>query len=138
MDASLKYQFLELIIRLFCGIIFMFQGYDKLFVVKIKGVVELFQRDARQKRIPLFLQYGMSYYTSIMEFFGGILLIMGLFKNLVLVLLGFDVILVAVAFSVLEPVWDMRHVFPRLLIISVLLVMPEEWARFTLDFFLNK
>lgn len=138
MDASLKYQFLELIIRLFCGIIFMFQGYDKLFVVKIKGVVELFQRDARQKRIPLFLQYGMSYYTSIMEFFGGILLILGLFKNLVLVLLGFDVILVAVAFSVLEPVWDMRHVFPRLLIISVLLVMPEEWARFTLDFFLNK
>ncbi|MBL7902791.1 MAG: DoxX family protein [Bacteroidia bacterium] len=138
MDASLKYQFLELIIRLFCGIIFMFQGYDKLFVVKIKGVVELFQRDARQRRIPEFLQYGMSFYTSAMEFFGGILLVLGLFKNIVLVLLGFDVILVALAFSVLEPVWDMRHVFPRLLIISVLLVMPEEWSRFTLDFYLNK
>lgn len=138
MDDSLKYQFLELIIRLFCGIIFMFQGYDKLFVVKIKGVVELFQRDARQKRIPGFLQYSMAFYTSAMEFIGGILLILGLFKNVVLVLLGFDVIMVAVAFSVLEPVWDMRHVFPRLLIISVLLVMPEEWSRFTLDFIFSK
>jgi len=138
MDASLKYQFLELIIRLFCGIIFLFQGYDKLFVVKVKGVVDLFQNNARQKNVPQFLQYGMAYYTSAMEFFGGILLILGLFKNVVLVLLGFDVIMVAVAFSVLEPVWDMRHVFPRLLIVSVLLVMPEEWSRFTLDFYLNK
>jgi putative oxidoreductase len=138
MEASLKYQFLELIIRLFCGIIFVFQGYDKLFVVKVKGVVELFQNNARQKSVPQFLQYGMAYYTSAMEFLGGILLILGLFKNVVLVLLGFDVIMVAVAFSVLEPVWDMRHVFPRLLIVSVLLVMPEEWSRFTLDFYLNK
>lgn len=138
MDASLKYQFLELIIRLFCGIIFMFQGYDKLFVVKVKGVVDLFQNNARKKNVPVFLQYGMAYYTSSIEFFGGILLILGLFKNWVLVLLGFDVIMVAVAFSVLEPVWDMRHVFPRLLIISVLLVMPEEWSKFTMDYILNK
>jgi len=137
MEESVKYQFLELIVRLFCGIIFLFQGYDKLFVVKIKGVVSLFQHDAGKKRIPLFMQYGIAYYTSAMEFFGGILLILGLVKNYVLVLLGFDVILVAVAFSVLEPVWDMRHVFPRLLIISVLLVMPEEWSRFTLDNFLK-
>ena len=116
----------------------MFQGYDKLFVVKIKGVVDLFQNNARQKRVPEFLQYTMAYYTSSIEFFGGILLILGLFKNVVLVLLGFDVIMVALAFSVLEPVWDMRHVFPRLLIISVLLVIPEEWSRFTLDNFLSK
>lgn len=79
MDVSLKYQFLELIIRLFCGIIFVFQGYDKLFVVKVKGVVDLFQNNARQKNVPQFLQYGMAYYTSAMEFFGGILLILGLF-----------------------------------------------------------
>jgi putative oxidoreductase len=138
METSLKYQFLELIIRLFCGIIFLFQGYDKLFVVKIKGVVDLFQVNARNKNIPYFFQYGIALYTSCMEFFGGILLIIGLFKNYVLVLLGFDVILVAVAFSVLEPVWDMRHVFPRLLIVSVLLVLPEEWCRFALDFLIKK
>lgn len=138
MDEALKYQFLELIIRLFCGIIFLFQGFDKLFVVKIRGVVELFQRNAQQKRVPEFLQYGLATYTSTMEFIGGLLLVLGLFKNYVLILLGFDVILVAVAFSVMEPVWDMRHVFPRLLIISVLLVMPEEWSRFTLDHILNK
>lgn len=138
MEESVKYQFLELIIRLFCGVIFLFQGFDKLFVVKIGGVVDLFQRNAAQKRVPEFLQYGLAAYTSFMEFFGGILLILGLFKNIVLILLGFDVILVAVAFSVLEPVWDMRHVFPRLLIISVLLVMPDEWSRFSLDHFMHK
>lgn len=138
MEESVKYQFLELIIRLFCGVIFLFQGFDKLFVVKINGVVDLFQRNAAQKRVPQFMQYGLAGYTSVMEFFGGILLILGLYKNYVLILLGFDVILVAVAFSVLEPVWDMRHVFPRLLIISVLLVMPDEWCRFSLDHFMHK
>ncbi|HQQ94071.1 MAG TPA: DoxX family protein [Bacteroidia bacterium] len=138
MESSLKYQCLELIIRLFCGIIFLFQGYDKLFVVKIKGVVSLFQRDASSKNVPSFIQYGVAFYTSVMEFFGGILLILGLFKNIILVLLGFDVIMVAVAFSVLEPVWDMRHVFPRLLIVSVLLVMPDDWSRFTIDNLLSK
>ena len=138
METSLKYQLLELIIRLFCGIIFLFQGYDKLFNVKIKGVVSLFQNSAGRKNIPEFLQYGLATYTSSMEFMGGLLLIVGLFKNIVLFLLGLDVIMVAIAFSVLEPVWDMRHVFPRLLMISVLLVMPDDWNRFSLDFLFNK
>jgi len=138
MESTLKYQFLELLIRLFCGIVFVFQGYDKLFVVKVKGVVDSFQNNASRKSVPVFLQYGMAYYTSVMEFFGGILLILGLFKSAVLILLGFDVIFVALAFSVLEPVWDMRHVFPRLMMISLLLVMPDDWCRFSLDYFLNK
>lgn len=138
METSLKYQLLELLIRLFCGIIFLFQGYDKLFKVKIKGVVELFQSSASQKHIPAFLQYGLALYSSCIEFFGGMFLILGLYKNVVLLLLGADVIMVSLVFSILEPVWDMRHVFPRLLIVSILLLMPDDWSRFSLDYLMHK
>lgn len=89
METSLKYQLLELLIRLFCGIIFLFQGYDKLFRVKIRGVVELFQSTAHQKHIPVFMQYGLATYTSSIEFFGGIFLVLGLYKNIILALLVF-------------------------------------------------
>ena len=40
LDIEYKYYLIELIPRVFCGIIFLFQGYDKLFKVKIQGVVE--------------------------------------------------------------------------------------------------
>lgn len=39
----------ELFVRLFLGIILIFQGYDKLFVVKIKNVVSMFNSDSSKK-----------------------------------------------------------------------------------------
>jgi uncharacterized membrane protein YphA (DoxX/SURF4 family) len=37
-----KVQIAEFIIRVFTGILFLFQGYDKVFKVKISGVVNTF------------------------------------------------------------------------------------------------
>lgn len=136
MEIIHKQHVAELILRVFCGIIFLYQGYDKLFKVKIKGVTEAFQINAQKNNIPQFMLIGSAVYTSVVEFFGGLLLILGLFKGYALALLGVDLILVGIAFSMLEPVWDMRHVFPRLIMVIALLALPHSWEILSLDYIL--
>ncbi|MBL7918218.1 MAG: DoxX family membrane protein [Bacteroidia bacterium] len=136
MEIIHKQHVAELILRVFCGIIFLYQGYDKLFKVKIKGVTDAFQINAQKNNIPHFMLYGAAVYTSVVEFFGGLLLILGLFKGYVLTLLGLDLILVGIAFSMLEPVWDMRHVFPRLVMVVALMLLPHDWDILSLDYLL--
>jgi uncharacterized membrane protein YphA (DoxX/SURF4 family) len=74
------------------------------------------------------------YYTSFVELLGGLLLITGLFTNYTLVALGLDLVLVAFAFSLLRPMWDMQHVFPRLLLVFILLILPDGYNRISLDY----
>lgn len=137
MEVSYKYYALELILRLFCGVIFFFQGYDKLFKVKISGVIEAFRYEAQQKNIPPFALSLMAYYTSYCEFIGGLFLIVGLFKNYALLALGLDMVLVAAAFSYMKPVWDMKFVFPRLVLIILLMGMPGRWSVFSIDYLIR-
>lgn len=136
MQDYLQYTF-ELFLRLFCGIIFIFQGYDKLFNVKLNKVINTFDDEAEKKHIPKPLVVFSAYYSSIVEFFGGILIIIGLFKPIVLILLGFDLIMVAFAFSIIEPMWDMKHVFPRFILVSALMIIPNDWGLFSTDYLLK-
>ncbi len=133
MNPEFKYYLVEAIPRIFCGVIFLFQGYDKLFNVKINGLIEIFALESKKRQVPKFLLGFMAVYTSIIEFTGGILLILGLFKNIVLTLFGLDLIFVAIAFSYMNPVWDMKHVYPRLMLVLTLFVMPNDWNYFSLD-----
>jgi len=127
----------ELMIRFFAGILFMFQGYDKLFRIKIAGVIEVFKADAQSNHIPAPLISGMAYYTSLAEFFGGFFLLMGFFTNYALYALGIDLLLVTIAFSYVEPMWNMKHVFPRFVLIVVLLLLPDEYRQLSVDHFLS-
>ncbi len=129
-----KLQITETLIRVFTGILFLFQGYDKIFNVKINGVIATFLEEAEHHHIHKPWVTIVAYYTSVVEFFGGILLIVGLFTNYSLILLGIDMVLVAFAFSVMNPVWDLRHVFPRLMLLVTLLLLPNEWNKISLDF----
>lgn len=132
MGVDIKYCGLELMIRVFCAILFIFQGYDKLFKIGFTGVKETFYREANKKQVPHLLVDVLVYYTSIIEFLGGIFLLVGLFQNTVLMLLGIDLILVGLAFSYLEPMWDMKHVLPRLILVAMLMAMPSEWSFFSI------
>lgn len=128
-----RYYILELLVRVFTGSLFLFQGYDKLFKLKISGVVQAFNFEAQKQNVPQGFVKLMAAYTSIVEFFGGMLLIIGAFKTVTLSLLGIDLVLVAIAFSVLEPMWDMKHVYPRLVLVSALLMFPSAWGYFSVD-----
>ncbi|MEO6305496.1 MAG: DoxX family protein [Bacteroidia bacterium] len=128
-----KLQFTELLIRSFLGFLFLFQGYDKLFKIKMKGVIATFTVDSDKQHIPRGFVIMMAYYTSIIELIGGVCLLLGLFTTYTLFALGFDLLLVCFAFSYMQPMWDLKHVFPRFLLIIILLVFPENDHVFSLD-----
>lgn len=131
-----NFQIAEFLLRSFAGILFLFQGYDKLFRVKIKGVIDVFAADADRYHIPRPLLTVVAYYTSLVEFLGGTLLLLGLFRSYALYALGLDLLLVSLAFSYMNPMWDLKHLFPRLLLIAALLLVSENYCRYCLDAFL--
>ena len=128
-----KFQLAEFLVRALAGILFLFQGYDKLFRVKIPGVVKVFTRDAERSHIPHSLITAVAYFTSTVEFLGGGMLLLGWGTNLALYVLGLDLLVVSLAFTVMQPLWDMKFVFPRFLLVIVLLVMPDSYRIFSLD-----
>jgi putative oxidoreductase len=121
------------IARVFLGFLFFFQGYDALFNVKIKNVVETYSDAFAYKGIPRFITITGAWYTSLIEFIGGLLLILGVFQHYTLYLLGLDLILASIAFGISKPMWDMRFVFPRLVLLLFLLVIPNSWNTISLD-----
>ncbi len=135
--ADYKFEITGLMIRIFAGILFLFQGYDKLFKIKMKGVIGSFTMDTDRQNIPRSAVSLVAYYSSIVEFVGGMLLIFGLFTNYTLYALGLDLVLVCFAFTYMEPLWDMKHVFPRFLLVVLLLLLPNDYNKFSLDHLLN-
>ncbi|MEP7265027.1 MAG: DoxX family protein [Bacteroidota bacterium] len=126
-----------LLTRLFLGILFLFQGYDKVFTIKIAGVIEEFRYELNKKHIPLAAVRTGAWITSLIELAGGALLILGIAKYTVLYFLAADIIMVSIAFSIIRPMWDLQFVFPRLLLLILLLILPAEWDVLSVDYFLK-
>lgn len=133
-----QYEVAVLIARVFLGCLFLFQGYDAVFNVKIKNVIATFENDLIREGIPRFLIVWGSWFTSYSELIGGTLLIVGLFQYPVLFMLGLNIIIAAIGFGINTPVWDTRHVFPRLVLLLLLLIVPQSWNTFSIDHLIFK
>jgi putative oxidoreductase len=131
-QIDLNFSIAEVFVRCFLGILFLFQGYDKLFVVKVNNVVNAFHNETDRKHIPKFLLIFTSYFTSITEFFGGGFLIIGLYHHIIPIILAFNLLIVAFAFSFLRPMWDLQHVFPRVVLLTLILLL-SNYFYFGLD-----
>lgn len=125
---------LTLLIRLFAGILFFFQGYDKVFQLGPSAVAETLRGPMSEKKIPLGVVRIFAAFTSWAELIGGMLLILGLFRYPATLLLGADLLVASFGFSMLKPVWDTQHVFVRLICIGfLLLLLPLEQDVLHLD-----
>jgi uncharacterized membrane protein YphA (DoxX/SURF4 family) len=125
------------IARVFLGSLFFFQGYDAVFKVKVNTIISTYERTFSNKGIPVFLIKTGTWFTSYTELIAGLLLILGLFEYCALYLLGLNVIIASIAFSITQPMWDMRFVFPRLILLVFLLVVPASWDVWSIDNLLN-
>src|ERR1043165_1805064 len=110
-----------LVARVFLGVLFAFQGFDAIFNVKISNVIGAYEDSFSGKGISRPLVAVGSWFTSIVELVGGILLITGYQYYPTLCMLGFNLVFVSIAFSILEPMWDMKFFFPRMALILLLL-----------------
>jgi uncharacterized membrane protein YphA (DoxX/SURF4 family) len=124
----------EALARVFLGILFFAQGYDKVFKIGISEVIHNFEYPVRLRHLPRFPLVIAAYFTSFAELVCGFLLIIGFMKYYAMYLLGIDLLIVCASLAILEPLWDMKHVFPRLLLLLTLFVIPAEWSVYSADY----
>lgn len=119
--------------RMLLGIIFLMQGYGKIFKYSVPKVYDLFFKDFETTFLPKWLIWCAAFYTSYIELICGFLLITGLFRKYALYLLGIDLLIVSFGHGLMEPIWDLSHVMPRAVLLIALLLLPQEWDRWNLD-----
>lgn len=138
MELVTNESILTFTLRLILGILFFMQGYDKVIRVKMPGVIESFKYEFGKVNMPHgVLSFG-AYLSSFIELICGLTLILGIFTTYSLYLIGFDLVLVTAAFSLINPVWDMKIVFPRIILWCALMVTPSSYNKLSLDFLLMK
>lgn len=123
--------------RLFLGLLFFMQGYDKVVRLGIKKVAQTYRTELNRTALPPVVITLSAYATSYIEMVGGLMLLLGFMKYYVLYALGFDLMMVAVAMSLISPLWQTDLVFPRLVLLLTLLFVPAAWDVFSLDSFMT-
>jgi putative oxidoreductase len=119
--------------RALLGIIFLMQGFGKIFSFTVPVVYDKFFKDFESTFLPKWLIWATAYYTSYIELIGGFLLIIGLFRKYTYYLLALDLLIVSFGHGLLEPIWDLSHVTPRGLLLLILFFLPAEWDRWNAD-----
>ena len=121
-----------LFIRCLLGIIFLMQGYGKVFTLGLNKIYGLFF-SIYENMLPKWLLMTTAYYTSYIELIGGTLLIFGLFRKQVLYLLAVNLLIVSFGHGLMEQIWDLQHVFPRAILVAILLLLPQHWDQWNAD-----
>ena len=125
-------------IRLLLGIIFLMQGYGKIFTIGVPGVYEMFFKVFENTFLPKWIVLSTAYYTSYVEMIGGFLLIIGLFRKYAMYLLAVDLFIVSFGHGLMEPIWDLSHVIPRAILLAALFLLPQEWDKWNVDSLIKK
>ena len=125
-------------IRSLLGVIFLMQGFGKVFTFTVPKVYNMFFKDFETTFLPKWLVISAAYFTSYIEMIGGFLLIIGLFKKYTLYLLALDLLIVSFGHGLKEPIWDLSHVIPRAVLLASLLLLPAEWDKWKMDSLMNK
>lgn len=113
-----------LTVRVILGILFFSQAYDKVFTVGLKEFNRSVAEGLTSSKVPNAFVRISTLISSYLELLGGVLLILGLFLPIVYLLLALNLIMVTLSFSYLKPLWDLKHVFPRLVMLVFLMTVP--------------
>lgn len=124
-----------LLLRFTAGVLFFFQGYDKIFNIGLNNVVQTFADPMKKTLIPQALLKPLVLVSSYVEMLAGLLLALGLFREWALFALSADLAFVALSFSSMKAMWDMQFFYPRFTMVTALLLIPSSGDRFCVDRF---
>ena len=119
-------------IRCLLGIIFLMQGYGKVFTWGVEGIYQNMFKSYEEK-LPKFLVLFAAYFTSYTELIGGLFLVLGLFRNYALYALGAVLLIVSFGHGLASPIWNLSDVIFRSILLMALLLLPEDWDKWRLD-----
>jgi len=119
--------------RMLLGIIFFFQGFGKIFTYSVPKVYLMFFKEFERTFLPKWVIWATAYYSSYAEMICGALLILGLFRKCAMYLLAIDLLIISFGHGLLEPIWDLSHVFPRAILLLILFFAPQDWDKWNLD-----
>lgn len=127
-----------LTLRLLLGFIFFFQGFGKVFKFGLDNVSQNFFLKSYGELLPDFLLIFTAYYTSLVELIGGLLLIIGLKRDLTLYFLASVLVIVTFGHGLKDPIWDLSHVMYRAILLVALLWLPKEYDLLSIDSLIKK
>ncbi|CAN5229691.1 hypothetical protein BH09BAC5_BH09BAC5_12410 [soil metagenome] len=123
--------------RLVLGILFFFQGYDKIFRLGLAKTENAIADALHNTKLPVpFVKFTVAV-SSLIELIAGLMLIAGFLIYPALAALGIDLLIVVFAMSLREPLWDMRYLWPRLVLLLLLLLLPALHDRISIDHLMN-
>jgi uncharacterized membrane protein YphA (DoxX/SURF4 family) len=134
MLTEINYAIAVLTIRLIAGILFFFQGYDKVFRVGMSQVALTMRTSLSHRNIPNSVISFIAIFTSWAEMICGFLLVLGFFKFFAIYVLCLNLVVIVFGLSLGKAMWENNHVFIRLALLILLLLLPGEWDRFSVDF----
>lgn len=124
-------------IRVLAGIIFLMQGFGKVFTIGVSKVYDMFFKVFETTWLPKWLIVSTAYFTSYAELIGGFLLTIGLFRKYALPVLAVNLLIVSFGHGLIEPIWDLSHVMPRAILLSALMLLPAQWDTWNADTIMN-
>ena len=112
-------------------------GVWKTFTLTPAGHVQRFFLPFQDTFLPTWSLWIVGSLIPIVEFVAGALVIAGLFTRPALIALGFVLVIVTFGHLLHEPLYAFHeHVIPRLALLLVLMLMPAEADRYSVDAFI--
>jgi len=124
--------------RLVLGLTFFMAGWWKCFELgPMEHARRFFVEGFADSWIPAALLWGLGTVVPVVELAGGALVLLGFRLREALVALGFLLAIVTYGHLLQEPLFSLSaHIFPRLVLLLVVLAVPREADRFGLDGFI--
>jgi len=128
-----KYGLVECMIRVLTGAIFIIQANDRFKNIQTDSIYDFFRSNFEKLKIPRTLAEIFIHAVNVIELCCGILLMAGLYRNWVLLILLAEMCVISVFFTLIQPMWDMKYLWPRLVLVLFQLLIPDSWSIFSLD-----
>ena len=134
MTDTLARAWAVLLARLTLGLIFFMAGAWKTFQLGPAGHVRRYFLPFQDTFLPTWSLWAVGYAIPFVELIAGALVILGWQTRPALLALGAVLVIVTFGHLLHEPVYAFHeHVIPRLALVLLVLLVPAEWDRFSID-----
>jgi uncharacterized membrane protein YphA (DoxX/SURF4 family) len=120
--------------RAVVGLIFFMAGVWKVFELGPAAHVRRYFLPFQDTFLPTWSLWAVGYAIPFVELIAGALVILGLLTRPALISLGFVLVIVTFGHLLHAPLYAFHeHVIPRLALVLLVLLLPREWDRYSID-----